>query len=424
MPPRHGKSELISKAFPAWYLGTFPDRRILLASYEADFAAGWGRKARLLLEEYGPDLWGVEVDKRSSAADRWDIAGHDGGMGTAGVGGALTGKGSHVLVIDDPIKNAEEAASQTIRDKIHDWYLSTAYTRLESDPEGAVIIVMTRWHEDDLLGRELTGGEEWRVLNFPAVAEENDCLGREPGDPLWPERFSKERLERIAAKIGPYWWAALYQQRPSPLEGGLLKRDWIQYYDLPPVQSQLEQWVQSWDMAFKDSKANSYVVGGVWARAGADFYLIDMIRDHLDFPKTIEAVKSWAGLYPQARAKLIEDKANGPAVIQTLQHEVPGLIAVSPRGSKEARLSAVAPLFCAGNVWIPRTKLWTKDYVGELCAFPNAATDDQVDMTSQALDWMTGEGLLGTPRIFSLSEFLNKEVDSDHWTDERKWVTV
>ena len=424
MPPRHGKSELVSKAFPAWYLGTFPDRRIILASYEADFAAGWGRRARTLLEEYGPDLWGVDVDKRSSAADRWDIAEHAGGMITAGVGGPITGRGAHVLVIDDPIKNAEEAASQTLRDKIHEWYLSTAYTRLESDPEGAIIIVMTRWNEDDLLGRELAGGEDWQVLNFCAIAEEGDNLGRQRGEALWPERFPKERLDRIAAKIGPYWWNALYQQRPTAPEGGIIKRDWIQFYDPPFWPPQIDQWVQSWDLAFKDAKSNSYVVGTVWARAKADFYLIDLIREHLSFPATIDAIKLWHGLYPQALTKLIEDKANGPAVIQTLQHEIPGLIPVAPRGSKDARLSAIAPVFHSGNVYIPRTKPWTQGYVAELCNFPNAPNDDQVDSTSQALDWMTGEGASEGIHVYGLNDLLNPEDRESHWLNEDAWVSV
>ena len=152
-PPRHGKSELISKYFPAWYLGLFPDERIILTSYEADFAASWGRKARDIIEEYGEELFGIQVRQDSSAANRWGIQGYEGGMNTAGAGGPITGKGGNLIIIDDPFKNAEEANSKTIRDKVWEWYKSTLYTRLE--PNGVLVIIQTRWHEDDLVGRLL-----------------------------------------------------------------------------------------------------------------------------------------------------------------------------------------------------------------------------------------------------------------------------
>jgi hypothetical protein len=172
VPPRHGKSELVSKYFPAWFLGVYRNRRIILAGYEASFAASWGRKARTLLESHG-DMFGVQVDQKSSASDAWNIKGAEGGMQTAGVGGPITGKGADVLIIDDPIKNYEEAHSETFREKTWDWFTSTAYTRLE--PNGTVILVQTRWHEDDLAGRIIRDmkHEKWRVINFPALADVN-----------------------------------------------------------------------------------------------------------------------------------------------------------------------------------------------------------------------------------------------------------
>lgn len=201
MPPRHGKSEFISKYFPAWYLGTFPDRRFVLTSYEADFAMSWGRKVRDLLQQHGESYFGITIRPDTTAANRWTIAGRAGGMDTSGVGGPLTGKGADVLVIDDPVKNAEEAGSETYRNKAWDWYTSTAYTRLE--PGGAVILIQTRWHEDDLAGRILSqvgaGGEPWHVLSMPALsdtqevfadvmipAEEAFRLGLREGDVIRP----------------------------------------------------------------------------------------------------------------------------------------------------------------------------------------------------------------------------------------------
>lgn len=387
MPPRHGKSELVSKYFPAWYLGTFPDRRIILASYEADFAASWGRKARNLLEEFGPSLFGVKVSSDSSAANRWDIEGHSGGMTTAGVRGPITGKGANVAIIDDPVKNDQEAMSQTYREAAWDWYRATFSTRIQQD--GAIILVMTRWHEDDLAGRLLKaqqeGGEKWEVVSLPAIAEEDDLLGRQPGEPLCPELFSKEALESIKKRLGTYWWNALYQQRPSPPEGGVLKRSWWKFYKKAP--EKFDEVIQSWDMSFKETSSGSYVVGQVWGRIGADKYLLDQIRDRMDFPTTIQAVKTLTAKWPQAKAKLVEDKANGPAVIATLKKEIPGLIAVQPEGSKEARAHAVAPDIEAGNVYLPDPSIapWIHDFIEECSAFPTGAHDDQVDAMTQAL---------------------------------------
>ncbi len=178
MPPRHGKSEFTSKYFPAWYLGTFPDRRIILTSYEAEFAKEWGRKVRDILQEHGQSYFGVSVRPDTSAANRWNLTGRAGGMVTSGVGGPITGKGADLLIIDDPVKNAEEADSETYRNRAWEWYTSTAYTRLE--PGGALILIQTRWHEDDLAGRILEamegGGEQWHVLSLPALSETGEVF--------------------------------------------------------------------------------------------------------------------------------------------------------------------------------------------------------------------------------------------------------
>lgn len=214
-PPRHGKSELVGRYFPAWFLGTFPDKQVMYCSYEAKQARKYGRFARNVMQECGQEYFGVSVAEDSHAADMWNIEGREGGMVTAGIGGPLTGKGAQLLIADDPIKNAEEAVSEHKRNTIWDWWESTALTRLE--PGGAVIIVMTRWHKDDLAGRSVRemADEGWRVLKFPALAEANDPLDREEGEALWPERFSREDLEKVRDNRSLYWWLALYQQRPT-----------------------------------------------------------------------------------------------------------------------------------------------------------------------------------------------------------------
>lgn len=390
-PPRHGKSELISKYFPAWYLGLFPDERIILTSYEADFAASWGRKARDIIEEYGEELFGIQVRQDSSAANRWGIQGYEGGMNTAGAGGPITGKGGNLIIIDDPFKNAEEANSKTIRDKVWEWYQSTLYTRLE--PNGVLVIVQTRWHEDDLVGRLLNPEygkvEDWTIINLPAIAEENDVLGRKPGKALWPSRFNIKELNRIKQSVGSYWWNALYQQRPSPPEGSIIHRSWWKYYEKTP--SAFDEIIQSWDCTFKETDNGSYVVGQVWGRKGANKYLLDQVRARMDFTATIKAIKMLSAKWPQARTKLIEDTANGPAIISVLNKEITGIIPIRPKSSKEARLYAVSPDIEAGNVYLPDPAIapWVHDFVEECSAFPNGKNDDQVDTMTQALNRFT-----------------------------------
>lgn len=209
--------------FPAWFLGTHLDDRVILASYGSDFASQWGRKALDLLVEYG-DLFGVQIDMGSSAKNSWDLEGHRGGMNTSGVGSGLTGMGVSLLIIDDPVKDAEHANITRYRESAKDWYRSVAHTRLA--PDGRIVLIQTKWHEDDL-GSWITqeSEEDWTVVNLPALAEgEDNQLGRKPGVALWPERFNREWLDRKRLEIGDYWFAAMYQQRPQPLEGGILKR--------------------------------------------------------------------------------------------------------------------------------------------------------------------------------------------------------
>lgn len=216
-PPRHGKSEFISKYLPAWFLGRWPNERVILASYEANFARSWGRKARTILEEYGEELFGVSISGDQNAAVDWETD-SKGGMVTAGVGGPMTGRGANLLIIDDPIKNAEEAMSETIRNNQWEWWQSTASTRIE--PGGIAIVMATRWHKDDLSGRLIAraasgDGPPVMRIRLPAIAEDGDILRRLRGEPLWPDRWPLEKLINQQRNLEMYWWLALYQQRPS-----------------------------------------------------------------------------------------------------------------------------------------------------------------------------------------------------------------
>lgn len=219
MPPRHGKSELISKYFPAWFLGVSPESRVMMGTYETTFAGKLGGQVRDILAEWGQELFGITV---AGTKNRWNIEGHEGGVIASGAGGGFTGEGADLFVVDDPIKNAEEALSETFRDRAWDWYQSTALTRLH--PGGRVVLVQTRWHDDDLAGRALrhaeNGGEPWHVVNMPAIAEQDEhwpdgTLFRHEGEALWPERYSLEMLDKMRRESSLYWWQAMYQQQPT-----------------------------------------------------------------------------------------------------------------------------------------------------------------------------------------------------------------
>lgn len=290
------------------------------------------------------------------------------------------------LIIDDPLKDRAAANSLTIRNSLWDWYTSTAYTRLSSG--GGVIVMCTRWHQDDLIGRLLAEhAEPWHVINYPAIAE-HDEPHRKAGEALHPERFDLEALNRIKVNIGSHDWAALYQQHPLPEGGALFKDEWLKTYDAKTLPPKFDSLLGSWDMTFKDSAGGDFVVGTVWGTKGAEYYLLDLVRGQWDFVKTLEMFEQLQLKWPKVSRWLIEDKANGSAVISTIKKSISGVLPITPTESKLARASAVTPLFEAGNVYIPANASWVADYRAELLSFPSGAHDDCVDSTSQALNYM------------------------------------
>lgn len=386
IPPRHGKSMTVTESFPSYYLAKNPEKRVITTAYGDTLARKFGRLNRNKFSEYAPELFGYEVSFQTSAANNWGIEGHRGGMIATGIGGAITGEGADLLIIDDPFKNAEEANSETIRQKVWDEWESTLSTRLHKG--GSVIVIMTRWHEDDLVGRLLKfSPRTWKRIRMPALAEDaDDLLGRAEDEALCPELgFDESWAENKKLEVGSRTWSALYQQRPSPSDGNILNRKWWNYYTKAP--SQFDEIIQSWDCAFKDNKDSDYVVGEVWGKLGADKYLLDLVRAKMDLPVTIQAIRTLSAKWPRAITKLIEDKANGPAVIQMLSRELSGLIPVNPEGGKIVRAQAVSPEIESGNVFLPDPSIapWVHDFVEEAAAFPNGANDDQVDAMSQAL---------------------------------------
>ncbi len=404
LPPRNGKSELISKYFPAWYLGKFPDNRIILASYESDFAAGWGRKARDLVEEFGPEFFNINVRGTSSAAHRWDLEGHNGGMITAGAGGAISGKGANIFVIDDPIKNQDEAYSKLQRDRIWEWYRSVVYTRLDTT-DSAIILMMTRWHADDLAGRLIKemddGGEPWTVISFPAIAEEKDLLGRTNGEPLWPERFPLETLMRIKGAIGNEWWSALYQQRPISQTGVLFKRQYFRYFERigdiyhmydgtgkDKAVKVADCWnFQTCDPAASTRTTADYFALGTWAvTPDNELLLLDIIRDRLegpDQPKLFrQAYDRW---HPRFQA--VESTGLGKTLFQMLVREglpVKDLQSTGGDLDKLTRARPAAVRMESGSVYFLKNAQWLPDYEDELLVFDKGTHDDQVDITAYA----------------------------------------
>lgn len=406
LPPRHGKSTLASRCFPAYVLGRYPDMSIIAASYSADLASRMNRDVQHIMEdepyaELFPSTKLARLGDRGAVrtSDMFDVVGHNGVYRSAGVGGGITGLGCQIAVLDDVIKDRASADSPTVLQSVFDWYTSTLYTRLA--PGGGIIVMNTRWSTQDLSGRLLEAqakgeGDEWRVINFPAIAEQDE-EHRRKGEALHPERYPLEALERIKQAIGTRDWEALYQQHPVPDGGAIFKDEWLQRVWLPKdLPAKFDAVIMSWDLAFKNSDASDFVVGQLVGRHGGDYYLLDQLSGRWSFTETVAQVKELAERarirFPRVAPRiLIEDKANGPAVVDALKHEVSGIIPVEPDGSKEARAHAVTALFEAGNVLLPDRSLapWVDEYRLELTRFPSGAHDDQVDATTQALRYLS-----------------------------------
>jgi predicted phage terminase large subunit-like protein len=435
MPPRHGKSETTSRYLPAWYLGSRPDRKVILAAYEAHFAESWGRRARDLLEEHGREIFGVEVSQKSSAAKLWELAGRQGAMVAAGVGGPITGKGAELFLIDDPIKNSADAASQVMQENQFEWWQSTARTRLQ---KGAiVIIVLTRWHEADLVGRLLAHDEEsdpelregWQLLELPAIAEPDpddpdyrDALGREDGEPLCPQLgFGRKWAARTRAAVGSYFWASMYQCRPRPAEGLLFKRRDFRYFayqppgehahhtdmglfvlegddgERKPVAVNQCVFFQTADTAASEDEMADYSVISSWAvTPHRDLLLMHVERQRFDDSRVGSLVSAsyrgeidtphMGGLLkqrPPVRVT-VENASSGPKVIRELTVEGLPVASANADTDKVTRALLAVARYEIHCVYHLRGALWLREWETELLAFPNAAHDDQVDTVSYA----------------------------------------
>lgn len=385
LPPQHGKTLSITETLPSWYLCKNPDRSAIVLAYGDDLAQRFGRRNKEKIDRFGRLFFDLEISKTKSANDDFEIAGHRGRMITRGMMAGITGNPAHLLIIDDPIRTREEAYSTITREKIWQEWQSSVKTRLAAGAK--VIVIMTRWYESDLAGQILETEKNVVHINIPCEAEENDILGREVGDALFPEigkgtAWKDQMKASYIAGEGLDAWNAMYQGRPSVQGGNIFKRDWFKFYtDLPTMY----QTIISVDAAFKDTKTSDFVAIGVWGKSGANVYLLDLINERMDFVRTLEVIRLMKRKYAEANMVLIEDKANGSAIISTLRQEIMGIVPVEPLGSKESRAYAIQPFVMAGNVWLPKNAPWVEDYLDQMMRFPKSSKDDMVDMTTQAL---------------------------------------
>ena len=422
MPPRHGKSTLASVAFPAWHLGRHPDHEFISCSYSGSLAMSFSRKVRQLLREpvYKNVFEKSRLDKDSQSIESWQTT-QGGGYVAAGVGGGITGKGANVLVIDDPVKNREDAESDNNREATWDWYTSTAYTRLS--PGGGILVILTRWHDDDLAGRLLKqaedGADQWEVIRYPAIAEIDENF-RKQGESLHPERYNVDALEQIRKAIGPRDWSALYQQNPVSDEGDYFSRDMIRYYEYDEIDTAELNYYCAWDLAIGQRDRNDYSVGIVVGIDEYDhLYVVDVVRGKYDGFELVEQIldlyETWRpGIVGIERGHI--EMALGPFLQKRTRER--GLSEAYfkdlkvGRRDKEARARAIQGRMQQGMVYFPKDAVWTGTMVAELLRFPNGTHDDQVD----ALAWI---GLMMT----EFATFYERPEHVPSWRDKLKYLT-
>ena len=393
MPPRHTKSEFASYLLPAWFLGRFPNKKIIQTSHTAELAVGFGRKVRNLVgsDEYKRVFPTVHLQSDSKAAGRWNTN-VGGDYFAIGVGGAVTGKGADLLIIDDPHSEQEAVIAETspeVYDKVYDWYTSGPRQRLQ--PGGSIIVVMTRWSKRDLTGQVIKasaqyGGDEWEVIEFPALLPS--------GNPIWPQFWVKEELENLKTQLPISKWQAQYQQTPTSEEGALLKREWWQVWedDTPPPCDFI---IQSWDTAFLKTNRSDYSACTTWGvfshtdedtgAATSNIILLDAYKKRMEFPELkVKAQEHYADWEPDAL--IVEAKASGaPLVFELRAMGIPVSEFTPSRGNdKIARVNAVTDLFASGAVWAPDTR-WAQEVIEEAASFPAGEHDDYVDSMTQAL---------------------------------------
>lgn len=406
LPPRSLKSHTISIAFPAWLLGHNPAAQIIAASYGQDLADKLARDTRTVMEaDWYRKFFSTRLSTRKAVNDFATSAG--GTRMATSVGGVLTGRGADFIILDDPMKPTE-AVSEAGRNAVNEWYDNTLLSRLNDKRTGCIILVMQRLHQNDLVGHVLAQ-DDWTVLSFPAIAEEPESVTfdtpfgrrrftRQSGEALHPQREPVQVLEAMRRRIGLYNFSCQYQQRPIPVSGNLVKREWLRFYRPDDLPREFPRIVQSWDTAAKTSELNDFSVCSTWGDAGDKFYLLDVFRRRLNFPDLKRAIIAQGEKF-DADAIVIEDKSSGTQLIQDLRNDrVMNVFEYKPPpgADKVMRLHACSDRFESGRVLLPTHAPWLDDYIVELIGFPGAKHDDQVDSTTQALAYMRKPDLVAT----------------------------
>lgn len=393
MPPGHAKSEYVSRYFPPWYLGHRPNEYMILASYGQDLANDFGRDVRNIINDDSfpfmfPDL---QIRQDSRSAKRWHTT-RRGGYYAVGVGSALTGRRGNGAIIDDPFKDHKDAMSKLKRKTVRDWFQYVLLTRLYQD--AWVILTQTRWHEDDLTGWLMKEyPDDWTVINLPAIATKADITGRKIGEALWEPKFGIKFLTQLKKDIGPRAFEALYQQNPSMEEGNIfLRKNW-KFYSEATLPIKFQEILISMDTNVEEGADNDETAIAVLGKKGADYYLLDMVHAVMGFNSQIASLQQVSGNWKMAFKKLIEKKANGPAIQNLLKSKMSGMVMVEPQGSKVERAWAVEPLHIAGNLYVPSDKAkhpWVDEFIEQMALFPNADHDDMVDAFTQGINYWNG----------------------------------
>jgi predicted phage terminase large subunit-like protein len=421
MPPRHGKTRIISNLFPAWYFGRNPGSEVIFTTYNQDLAEDNGRyvKNTIASDEFKEVFPDVRIRNDSASARRFSTY-QKGNYFAVGVGGPLTGRGAKLLIIDDPLKNREEAESSSIRQALIDWYTSTAYTRLA--PGGIVIIVQTRWHTEDLAGVALKQDHEgWVHLDLPAILDERAAsfLGREPGTALWPEQFDLDTLLRTKKSVPARDWASLYMQSPVSQGGNIIKRSQVQDWT-DPEPPYCDFIVASFDTAFGTKATNdptAYTVWGLFhdAQGVRHTILLDAKQKRVEFPE----LKKWIVDVDTRHSPdiiLVENKASGQSLLQEMRRLQVPVQAYNPgRQDKVARLEACTPLFENGKIWAPLNRDYANEWIEQLVTFPAGKHDDLVDSTTAALTRLR--------RFGDLTTTLDYEPEDEDGADENRAVS-
>lgn len=428
LPSRYGKSTLASRYGPAWALDQRPDLTMILASWGDRLAQENAVFVRDFLIAHG-DVLRTRLKRDRRERSRF-VTEQGGGIIAAGIGAGLAGLGGLGAIVDDPFKNWADAHSEARREEVWDWFRSTLYLRMDQIELSFIIVPMTRWHEDDLTGKleqaMLDGdGDKWEIVRLPALAEDDDILGRTRGEPLEPKRFPMTAVQQRARTLGSYLAAGLEQQRPAPEEGTDIMRGWWKWYDAAPAK--FDAATTSWDMKLKDSEKGDYVVGLAMGRTGGDYWILDELRGQWNEATTKVAIALMQVRYPWIRRHVIENTGNGPEVLRGLRRKQPGytismdirgalgmlasevaaveallrrgmsgLLPENPKGTKRIRMRARVGLIESGNVHLPANRDWALSLVNEAATFPNGSFDDQVDALSQGLKRLEG---LGTAKV-------------------------